>query len=61
MNDKAYVEIQGVSRELDKVSDGQIDVSDNGELSYREKLALNARERAWADAVRAGELPGYTQ
>tara|TARA_R110002051_G_scaffold150802_2_gene223343 strand:- start:904 stop:1524 length:621 start_codon:yes stop_codon:yes gene_type:complete len=61
VNDKAYVEIQGVSRELDKVSDGQIDVSDNGELSYREKLALNARERAWADAVRAGELPSYTQ
>ena len=60
-DDKAYVEIQGVSRELGKVSDGQVDVSDNGELSYREKLALNARERAWADAVRAGELPSYTQ
>ena len=52
--------LQGRYVDPSEVSDLQIDTTLNdAELSYVEKVAGRADKIAWANAVRAGELPGF--
>ena len=52
--------LQGRYVDPSEVSDLQIDTTLNdNQLSYVEKVAARADKVAWANAVRAGELPGF--
>ena len=54
--------LQGRKVEPGDVSDLQVDTTLNeNELSYVEKVAMLADKKAWADAIRAGELPSFTE
>ena len=54
--------LQGRKVEAGDVSDLQVDTTLNGdELSYVEKVAMLRDRKAWSNAVRAGELPSFTE
>ena len=54
--------LQGRKVEVGEVSDLQVDATLNeNELSYVEKIAMLADRKAWTEATRAGEVPGFTE
>lgn len=54
--------LQGRKVEVGEVSDLQVDTTLNeNELSYVEKIAMLADNKAWTAATLAGEVPGFTE